>query len=267
MLMPILTIAATSCIATSTPPPASNAPSAPAIRATGKFDEQILTIAQQYKSYKRVSDKTNWAPAMCRVPLPTGAQQSSSNDEQTHGRKLYFLYASNEGAYEEMSQHGNLGYQGTKSDKTAKPEVWINPINQCVVKEAFKPEPAPVEPALETDTMRRQHLPAEYIKLDGQLFHTGDAAGLFIMLKLDPKTEGTDKGWVYAVTSPDAKTIIDAGAIASCIGCHEQTDRDRLYGHKWSWPEKNPAQPPAPANPPSKLEEPIKTTLPATPKQ
>ncbi|MCA9299186.1 MAG: hypothetical protein KDA28_08980, partial [Phycisphaerales bacterium] len=52
----------------------------------------------------------------------------------------------------------------------------------------------------------------------------------------EPDTPDTDEGWVYATTTPDARTIVEAGRIESCIECHEQTTRDRMYGPRWSWP-------------------------------
>lgn len=194
---------------------------------SSEFEKQILLIAANYKrSYMRVSDRAHWSPQLCRAPLPTGVQQSASNDPGTHGRKLYFLYAANAAAYDEMSYgSGNTAWKG-------------NPVGQAVVKEAFRPEevlasqrPEPLKTPQGGST-----LPDRYLEEKGTLYRAGDPAGLFIMLKLDPATPRTDHGWIYAVTTPDAAAVLEVGAIKSCMDCHTATTRDRLYGHRASWP-------------------------------
>ena len=57
-------------------------------------------------------------------------------------------------------------------------------------------------------------------------FHAGDFHGLFVMHKLDAKTEGTDAGWVYG-TVDRAGTVTAAGHVASCIKCHQDAAEDR----------------------------------------
>jgi hypothetical protein len=57
----------------------------------------------------------------------------------------------------------------------------------------------------------------------------GAKVGLFVMVKLDPKTEGTDEGWIYGCVSP-AGEITAAGKIASCARCHALAKHERLYG-------------------------------------
>ena len=46
---------------------------------------------------------------------------------------------------------------------------------------------------------------------------------------LDPKTPGTDDGWVYGTVSADGKTVTSAGRVDSCMRCHE-TRKDRVFG-------------------------------------
>ena len=45
--------------------------------------------------------------------------------------------------------------------------------------------------------------PPEYAFAEGKAYKTGAAAPLFVMVKLDPKTPGTDQGWVYGTTTAD----------------------------------------------------------------
>lgn len=211
------------------PPPAG-----PPARRAGPFDAQILEIAQTYRQqFTRVSDQAHWAPQLCLVPSPGGVLLSASGDSDTHGRKLYFLFAKDQVDYMEC------GYVNSDSSDAAIRAPWKAAVGQALVKQSFVPEPVPVNEAPNplADDPDPQALPPEYTcGADGTLYRTGDPAALFIMLKTDPATPGTDEGWVYAATTPDGQSIFDAGRIASCIRCHEQTTRDRLYGPLWSWP-------------------------------
>ena len=56
----------------------------------------------------------------------------------------------------------------------------------------------------------------------------GKRSDLFVMLKQDPKTEGSDQGWVYGVIDPSSHEIKSAGAVASCIACHGG-EKDSLF--------------------------------------
>lgn len=190
------------------------------------LEKMVLDVASNYKSYGLVDDEARWAPWLCRMPMPAVARFSKSEDEETHGEKLYLLYAKNRGNY----------MQGDKM----KPEV-----GQVVVKESWRP--VEVEEAVDLrdwrqvrDATVRSDVDEEgvgntYIPIaekDGQAFKTGEFAGLYIMAKLDPETEGTDEGWIYATVSDDLETITAIGKIDSCINCHQDAPHDRLFGLK-----------------------------------
>lgn len=188
-----------------------------ALERDTRFDAALLAIASEYKRYNRVSDRANWSPTDCRIPPPVGVQVSASGDEATHGRKLYYVFAKDDRAYFELRE----------------PDRRMSPVGQAVVKEAFKPVAVPPDqvPALERTDFGHQALPDGYARTaEGVVFHIGEPAGLYIMMKMELGTACTDEGWVYAVTSPDAKSILTAGNIESCRGCHERTKRDRLFG-------------------------------------
>lgn len=107
-----------------------------------------------------------------------------------HERKLYYLFAADRNDYVE--------------GKAPK-------VGQTIVKEAWVPQSAIESP------------------------HDFDPKGsyrnaLFIMTKLDPKTPGTDQGWVYGTVTADGKTVTSSGRVESCMGCHVQTKNDRLFG-------------------------------------
>src|SRR5262245_27820411 len=72
------------------------------------FGEQILAIAAEYVSWGRVDDELRWAPWLCRAPYPGIARPSQSNDEATHGRKLYSVFAKNHAAYPNGPHDGQV---------------------------------------------------------------------------------------------------------------------------------------------------------------
>lgn len=233
--MPLLLAAAIGCAADSLSTAPASTP-----RDGGPFDDRLLAAAAEYKGYQRVSDRVRFAPTMCRVPVPPPDPRlfSASTDPTTHGGKLYFLYASDSAAYDRISWNG-------------QPH---SPVGQTLVKETWTveevtgdrierdstpggdglPRPAPL-----TGLIDGSHKPPDaYAIHDGRTFRTGEQRELFIMHKLDPATPGTDQGWVYSVVSADGSRVRAAGMIESCIGCHAKTDRDRLFGHPGSWPDR-----------------------------
>src|SRR6185369_11988131 len=90
---------------------------------------------------------------------------------------------------------------------------------QAIVKEGWAAKEVPGNTALEAVGQRGNDRYLPYAKKDGKLFHADSLASLFIMLKLDPKTENTDEGWVYGTVSADGKTVTSAGKVASCMSC------------------------------------------------
>ena len=143
---------------------------------------------------------------------------SASRDEKTHGRKIYSLYAMDRKAYADAA-------------------LEEAPVGQVLVKEAFHAEPIPDGtlpkdfPYLssdDVDQLTTDHW-IPYVKDDaGREFKAGDQGPLFLMMKFAPDTPGTDQGWVYATIEDEVVT--SAGAISSCIECHEDAPRDRQFG-------------------------------------
>src|SRR5262245_19188669 len=62
------------------------------------LDARFLEIASEYPSYGIVDYKFSWVQTLCRVFEPP-ARISASADPETHGNKLYLLYARNWDAY------------------------------------------------------------------------------------------------------------------------------------------------------------------------
>ncbi len=84
-----------------------------------QFHKVLLDIAAKYKSYGKVDDMAKWAPWLCAAPPPPKARLSDSKDPNTHGRKLYFLFAANRNEYVEKKS----------------PQV-----GQTIVKESWQPD-------------------------------------------------------------------------------------------------------------------------------
>lgn len=172
-------------------------------------EAKLLEIVANYKKWGRIDDSPKFAPTLCRAPDPSTPFRSASTDDATHGRKLYFLFARDSKAY--------------RADK-AVPE-------QIVVKEAWVPE----EVKTESDD-RRLPRPSKEDEAIGhyrdgdKAYRASKQAGLFIMMKLDPKTPDTDEGWIYATTDSERKKITQYGKIESCMKCHVDAKNDRLFG-------------------------------------
>lgn len=79
------------------------------------------------------------------------------------------------------------------------------PVGQVLVKESFHPKEAGSR-------------------------ELGDKFALFVMLRFDPSTPGTDNGWVYGTLDADGKTVTSAGTVDSCMGCHVDAGPSRMFG-------------------------------------
>ncbi len=198
---------------------------APVVNDT-RFHARLLKVAEGYTSYGRVDDELRWAPGLCRLPLAGQARFSRSPDEGTHGRKLYSLFAADRNAY----------LATTNASLAINPP---SPVGQVLVKESWVPEEVPdrqpgrprLQDTVVTPGPGRQAADHfnPYAERDGKVYKAARKGELFVMLKLDPQTPGSDGGWVYGTVSADGKTVTSAGRVTSCMKCHE-TRKDRLFG-------------------------------------
>jgi len=197
---------------------------------------ELLEIARTYEGFGRVDPRQLlWAPRYCQPPdsRPNTPALSASGDAETHGRKLYSLFVN---MWPEDAEP-----LGSYTSKTA------SPVGQVIVKESWVPEvvtdpEAKREPVVkkvkrtrtaadgstEPYEVKDQFLP--YAEKDGKWYRAAERGPLFVMMKLDPSTPGTDRGWVYGVVSPDGKEVQAVGRITSCMNCHEKAPHDRLFG-------------------------------------
>jgi hypothetical protein len=207
---------------------AAPAPEEKPVKQDQPFHARLLEIARQYKAPNPKAtwgDENfttpvdcqipNWAPALCRMPepgedyLPAKLRSSASKDEDSHGQKLYFLYAKDKWAYLDVAQKAS-------------------PVGQVLVKESWTAEEA--REATRHRIFKGAVGPDPYAEKDGKKYHVGKLVGLYIMFKTEPKTPGTDEGWVYGTVSADGKQVTAAGRVESCMSCHVKAKHDRLFG-------------------------------------
>jgi hypothetical protein len=196
------------------------APAAVASASEPAFEGRLLEIAGSYESYGRLDADLLWAPVYCRMPPPPSPRFSDSRDPATHGQKLYSLFVKEVLAYTSLS-------------------AVSSPVGQVVVKEAWAPEEVKdagrkLEPVVRKVKVRGVEQEDRFVPYargkDGRLYQAKEKAGLFVMFKLDPKTPGTDEGWVYGTVTADGKKVTSAGRVESCMACHRDAPHDRLFG-------------------------------------
>lgn len=107
------------------PPSAAVAESAPPPRDGSKdpFAKEVQTAAREYKSWPRVDERAGSAPDLCAYwpPVASVVRRSEPESGVAHGKKLYFLHASNLGAY--------TGLASSTADL---------PVGFTIVKESFR---------------------------------------------------------------------------------------------------------------------------------
>lgn len=192
-----------------------------------RFADQVRAVVGAYEAWGRVDDEARWAPWLCRMPRAAAAHVSESDDPHTHGHKLYTLYAMDPVAYGAQPSAGMLGSDAPGSGV-------LPGLSQVIVKESFSP--ISIDDVLDTKLggsgpdggMGPHRLrPAER---DGGRFVAGERRGLYVMMKPEAPTEGTDAGWIYATVEPDMITVTAVGVIESCAGCHAEAGDGRLFG-------------------------------------
>lgn len=175
--------------------------------ASNDIEGRLREIARDYSAYAQVGDAGVWAPELCFAPAGMFSPSMSEADAlSAHGQKLYYLFVQNAGPYLE----------------TTGPQ----PIGQAIVKQSWIPKQAA------NDAERGEADGRVLSPRDGKYYIPDRQSDLFIMYKAHPTTPGTDRGWVYAVATPNGERITSSGRIASCMKCHVQAEHDRVFGPK-----------------------------------
>ncbi len=198
---------------TATTAPNAVEPESP-VDSDADLRRRLLGIAADYKRYELVDGRMRVAPMLCAPASGIGGSRavpsfpeyhlSNSADSNTHGKKLYLMYAAKLDAE-------------TRSYIAGKT---LDAPGQVIVKESW---------VAETATEKDPH----YQSIEGphgQRLKTGAQGPLFVMFQIDAKDPRSDVGWVYGTTAPDGKTITGIGRLANCMGCHEKAPHGRLFG-------------------------------------
>jgi hypothetical protein len=175
------------------------------------FASQALAFANEYLAWGRVDDELRWAPWLCRIPYAGIARPSESNDPASHGQKLYSVFAKLHDKYP-LGPH----------------------VGQVIVKQSWKAElVTEADAGWAPGTVRTAPDGGDnfypYARSDGGIYRAAELAGLYLMWRVETPTADTDAGWVYA-TITAAGQVTAAGRVASCMGCHETANHERLFG-------------------------------------
>jgi hypothetical protein len=190
----------------------------------GEFDAQVLEVVRNYESYGRLDGQYRWAPAFCSAPRDPRPSFSASPDAETHGQKLYSLFVK------------ELPPETLTYTVPGKP----SPVGQAIVKESWEPEEftrkegelKAVRRTIRVGNEQREDVFFPFARKGGRLYHASRKSALFVMLKLDPTTPGTDAGWVYGTATADGTQVTASGRLESCMECHRDAPHDRLFGPK-----------------------------------
>jgi hypothetical protein len=217
------------------PPPAPKVAAPP--KAEAAWRERMLRIAKSFPALGRVDDGGRMSPADCRMPDRAAARFSASDDAATHGgSKVYSIFARDPVPYRKLTDLFVMSHPRDDPMDVDGTEG----CTQVLVKEAYEPVEVdakaaqrmrfgfgdPDDPKEEKEKLQ----PIRPAAKDGKHFAAGKRVGLFVMFRLDPKTEGTDDGWVYGTVTADATKVTSVGRVESCMRCHVQAPHGRLFG-------------------------------------
>lgn len=196
-------------------------PAPVAVTNDERFHDALRAAVADYGSFGEVDDIMRWVPGLCRM-VQLDIHVSRSPDKATHGDKLFWMFAKDRQAYVDCAQRDQ-------------------PVGQILVKEAWASRPAtPEEVEHARAVSRGQYAPAEdkrmrsithrTLERDGAHYTADRVKGLYVMRRLAADTPGTDAGWIYGTLAPDGRTVTSAGRVASCMRCHAEAPRDRMFG-------------------------------------
>jgi hypothetical protein len=170
-----------------------------------RFAPLIEAAAREYRRFACVTGTPRQALVDCRMPAPYVRRSAA---EREHGGKLYLLFA----RFADGERYVTAG-EPAKVGQTLVKEAWA-----CAEGTATAPTEA-----------SRRYVEQPVLTDGGTTWHATDAAGLYVMHKLAPATEGTDQGWVYGTVDRDGR-VTSAGRVASCTKCHQDAAEDRRFG-------------------------------------
>jgi len=181
-----------------------------------EFEDSFLEAGRAYSKWQRGFYSLRMAQMECRALSPEewrarrAPMMSASEDEATHGQKVFWLYAK-DGAYQEA-----LAFEAQRG-LTA-------PVGQVLVKQAWSVKRVDASWVSEGENR------AKCAQQDGAWFAADEPRELFIMMKKAKSVQGTDGGWVYGVVTADGSKVVRSGLLQDCMGCHKAAKHDRQLG-------------------------------------
>lgn len=169
---------------------------------SGPFAKDILREARNYQNLARATTSQLDGIDFCNdPPVNTYMALSDAGPKSEHTHKLYHLWVRDYDGYIKSP------------DKPAS-------IRQVLIKESFEAIP------------RKEGEDAwDFIQTKKGIFNSGARKELFVMLKLNSSTPGTDEGWVYGTVAPDLSRTLHSGRLQSCMECHTKRP-SRMFGLK-----------------------------------
>lgn len=203
----LIAIAAAACLAAAC---ASRSEPAPQLQPIGEADPSPRAVVDTSGAPPAV-DETQWHDLLLKAASEYQAYKRLGDDPQ-YAPTMCRPPRNDKGLRSEAERktpHGRKLYYMFARDHAAyytpgKATV-EQPVGQVLVKESFHPKAAGSR-------------------------ELGDKFALFVMLRLDPSTPGTDIGWVYGTLDADGKTVTGAGRMESCMGCHVDAGESRMFG-------------------------------------
>lgn len=183
-----------------------------------RFHPRLLEIAAEYQTYGLVNPAANVAPAACAAaPDPSvPASLSHSEDEDSHGKKLYYLFCKELDAYV-----GEDAHAAAAPGQVLVKESWA-------ARKVADDESEPFEPRRHSSGNQVRAIASDPTR--EHIYTTGQQRELFVMYRLDADEPGTDNGWVYGTLTADGKKVTSAGVVESCAACHREAGPTRLLG-------------------------------------
>jgi hypothetical protein len=226
---PLSLIGVLSCVATERAPELS----------AQKLESDVLAAASGYMDWGGPVDfQLRFGPTLCMIP-PLEPRFSESDPSGPHAEKLYLIHASDARSYAgvDYSSQGEGGFLVPDSNLDFGSRAPSLPDFECdwsqvLVKEAFAPslyageEAEQSHPFDDGGQFKSWVQPAER---DGEQWVPGEFVGLYLMLRTERETPGTDEGWVYATVQADG-AVTAYGQIQSCVACHRRAGSGRMFG-------------------------------------
>jgi hypothetical protein len=188
---------------------------------------ELPRVIEGYRDDKnKLLELPRWALALCDARTfkdINGVQQphmSAGDDIRSHGQRMAVFFAS------PLQEYAGLRHVDAKTP-AALPE------GQYVVKETWRVKEVELK-----DVPQREHEVSElYVIEKDRAWKRTERSETFVMYK-PPEGSAmateTDAGWVYAVLTPDARTVVESGKIERCMSCHQGAPHERLFGPPWA---------------------------------